>query len=145
MAANSSFSLLSYFQHCPNPEAAMTMTVVYVFIKLFLLFPLSLFVLYLGLQRWQQQRSFATTSHSDIFTYYSAAMELLFALGVVLSLCGLFFGLSKMLLLGSYMASIILPVQTTFHVLTCVERYLAVSHPIFYLKLRQSGGVQGIR
>lgn len=34
------------------------------------------------------------------------------------------------------------PGQSLFHVLTCVERYVAVVHPITYRSLRHSGGVR---
>ncbi|KAI3376422.1 hypothetical protein L3Q82_016443 [Scortum barcoo] len=80
--------------------------------KFFLQLPLSIFILHLGHQRWRQQRSFKTTSHSDFFTLHMAALELISELG------------------------------SAFHILTCVERYLAVVHPVTYLGLKQSGGIR---
>ncbi|KAK2899527.1 hypothetical protein Q8A73_012656 [Channa argus] len=104
--------------------------------NLFLHLPLSLFVLYLGVQRWRQQRSFATTSHSDVFTYHSAAMQLIFALGGAFYICGKYTNLSELIKFWYYATCNIVPGQMFFHILTCVERYLAVVHPIIYLGLR---------
>ncbi|KAK2899526.1 hypothetical protein Q8A73_012655 [Channa argus] len=112
MPINSSSSALSKLQTCSNSTGAGLMSKVCIFTNIFLLLPLSLHVLFLGLQRWWHQRSFATTSHSDILTYHSAAMELICVLG------------------------------TSIHILTCVERYLAIVHPVIYVGLRQSRGVR---
>ncbi|KAK2863360.1 hypothetical protein Q5P01_002893 [Channa striata] len=142
MTTNSSFSSFSDIQRCSSSSAAVLMALVYLFIKIFVLFPLSLLVLCLGLQRWRQQRSFAATSHSDIFTYHSAAMELIYVLGVCIYICGLFFGLSEITKIGYYLYCIVFPGQTSIHILTCVERYLAVIHPLIYVRLKQSGGVR---
>lgn len=49
-------------------------------LKVILIFPLSLIVLYLGHQRWRRQSSFNTERHSDVFSHHMAAMELIYKL-----------------------------------------------------------------
>ncbi|KAK2863367.1 hypothetical protein Q5P01_002900 [Channa striata] len=41
--------------------------------------------------------------------------------------------------LGNSIFYFTIPGQTLFHVLTCVERYMAVVHPITYLGLKKKG------
>ncbi|KAK2899528.1 hypothetical protein Q8A73_012657 [Channa argus] len=81
MEVNSSSSSLSNIYHCLDSPVAVSISVAFNIISTCLHLPLSLLVFYLGLHRWRQQRSFATISHSDIFTYNSAAMELFYSLG----------------------------------------------------------------
>ncbi|KAK2899525.1 hypothetical protein Q8A73_012654 [Channa argus] len=145
MAANSSSSF-NYRLHCSDFTVGVVVISAYLFTKLFLLFPLSLLVLYLGFQRWRQQGSFATTSHSDVFSYCSATLELIYVLGLVFYYCGKELHVSELMTVGYlYLFSPVLPGETCFHILTCVERYLAVVHPVTYLRLRQSGGIRPLR
>ncbi len=113
--------------------------------NILLLLPLCVFILYLGLQRWRQQRSTSTAamaSHSDSFTYHLVAMELIGVLGYILCCCGIYSNHSVILLVGYCLCSSTWYGEMFFHILTCVERYLAVVHPITYLSLR---GERGIR
>ncbi|KAF6715265.1 Vacuolar protein sorting-associated protein 13C [Oryzias melastigma] len=59
-------------------------------IKIILILPLSIFVLYLGFQKWQLKRSSssaAAITHSDCFTYHVAAINCLGVFGNMLSVC----------------------------------------------------------
>ncbi len=103
-----------------------------------LLLPLYIYVLYLGLQRWRRQRSGTTVSHSDFITYNMIATELLGTFGTVLICCGVLTDLPLMVILGVCLVIEKLTAQMLFHILTCVERYLAVVHPITYLSLRKA-------
>ncbi|XP_034722294.1 uncharacterized protein LOC117941363 [Etheostoma cragini] len=71
-----------------------------------------------------------------------AAVELISFLGCCFFCCVFYSDLQGMKLAGFYALHIIFPGQILFHVLTCVERYLAVVHPVTYLGLKQSGGVR---
>lgn len=102
-------------------------------LRIILLLPLCTFVLYLGHQQWKQQRSFKTASHADIFTYHMAAMELIFVMGAFLSFGGT--NQSVIAAVGSIASLIAYFGEILFHVLTCVEHYLAVVHPIIYMGL----------
>ncbi|KAI9524359.1 hypothetical protein NQZ68_018096 [Dissostichus eleginoides] len=89
-----------------------------------LILPICIFALYLGFQRWRQQSSTSsTTSHSDIFTFHMVLMELVDYIGSTLRIYA-WYG------------------RAYFHVLTCVERYLAVVHPVTYLSLKGQRGVR---
>ncbi|GLD73435.1 uncharacterized protein AKAME5_002476000, partial [Lates japonicus] len=110
-----------------------------------LLLPLCTFILYLGLQRRLQQRSSssaATMSHSDCFTYHMAVIELIGVLGLTLSLCGIFMEDLNIMWLGFSLMVINWCGEVLFHILTCVERYLAAVHPIIYLSLRKERGIR---
>ncbi|XP_078020845.1 uncharacterized protein LOC144459911 [Epinephelus lanceolatus] len=127
--------------YCMDVSAGLYISVTFNTTKI-LLPPLFILVLYLGHQRWRQQRSFSTTSHSDIFTYHMAAIELIYAFGGTVAFCGIYTEVSEVVIVGAYLSSMAFPGQTCFHLLTCVERYLAVVHPITYMGLRQSGGIK---
>ncbi|XP_034535234.1 somatostatin receptor type 5-like [Notolabrus celidotus] len=97
--------------------------------------PLLVFVLYLGLKHRRGQKS----SHSDVFTYHSIAMQLTEFLGLVMLCCGRYTDNLLVMYSGMLIGMVTLPGKALFHLLTCVERYLAVVHPIAYLGLRQAG------
>ncbi|KAL7374921.1 hypothetical protein ABVT39_009045 [Epinephelus coioides] len=128
---------------CNDSSAGLLVSVTFNTTKILLL-PLFILVLYLGHQRWQQQRSFSTTSHSDIFTYHMAAIELIYAFGSTVAFCGIYTGIYEVVIVGAYVSSMAFPGQTCFHLLTCVERYLAVVHPVTYMGLRQSAFVSSM-
>lgn len=110
-----------------------------------LLLPLFILVIYLGFQRWRELPSSGTasaTSHSDIFTFNMVALELICVVGSLFYTYGTIVNEISLRLTGLYIFSIISPAQTLFHLLTCVERYLAVVHPITYLGLRQARGIR---
>lgn len=116
----------------------------YLFFSFFLVYllllpPLLLFIIYLGFQRWRRGRS---SSHSDVFTYNMVVMETGSLLGLVM--------------FSSYSGDVLVTAagiitystsscgQTLFHLLTCLDRYLAVVHPITYLRLRQRDGLRNV-
>lgn len=109
---------------------------------LFLL-PLFIFVLCAGFQRWGKQRSGSAavkTSHIDVFTYNMVLMDLINFLGIVLYCCGSYTNQAGLQTSLWYISSITTPGQMLLHTLTCVERYLAVVHPVTYLGLRRADG-----
>uniref|UniRef100_A0A096MC65 G-protein coupled receptors family 1 profile domain-containing protein n=1 Tax=Poecilia formosa TaxID=48698 RepID=A0A096MC65_POEFO len=105
--------------------------------------PLSVFILH----QWKKRScsSSAPTSHSDCFTFHLASMELVGVLGYVLTFCTI----CQVEMPGLLEAGVLLSTykwfgEVLFHILMCTERYLAVVHPIVYLKLRNGRWI-GIR
>ncbi|GAA6225467.1 uncharacterized protein LOC121177396 [Lates japonicus] len=148
MSVNSSLnssdsSLHAFLNDCSESRPSTFIFTAFTIINILLL-PLFIFVLYVGYQRWRKPRFVSTTvtNHSDVFTYNVVFMEMVSVLGCCLFSSGSLAGIKSMILVALDMFSITSPGQILFHLLTCVERYLAVVHPITYLGLRQSGGVR---
>ena len=138
MSANSSSTngTLDPLYHCFDVPVTFFISVAFTATK-FLLFVLLFFlVLHVGHRRRRQP------SHSDVFTFHMAAVELISVLGCCFFCCVFYSDLPQMKIVGFYALHIVFPGQTLFHTLTCVERYLAVVHPVTYLGLKQSGGVR---
>lgn len=111
-------------------------------LRIILLLPLCSLVLYLGRQQWRLKRSFNTASHSDICTYHVAAMELVWVLGIFIEYGGIYTSQTVIQTVGSFACLFTYYGEIIFHVLTCVDRYLAVVHPIIYLGLRNARGAR---
>ncbi|KAL4007925.1 hypothetical protein ACER0C_001777 [Sarotherodon galilaeus] len=138
MSLNSTSSyLLDYFCSYNSPKFIPFYTV-----RIILLLTVSVLVFYVGHQRWRRQHTFKTASHSDIFTYHVAAMELIWVLGCFLIYYGTYTNHLVSETVGSHASRITYYGEIFFHLLTCVERYLAVVHPITYMSLRNARGVR---
>ncbi|KAL3050868.1 hypothetical protein OYC64_001190 [Pagothenia borchgrevinki] len=137
MAANSSSNSTLHPADCQT--YMFIFTALYVVYILFI--PLFILVLYIGFQRWRKRGSAATTSHTDVFTFHMVILELIGVLGYTIYCYGIYSNRTFQTV-GMIVFSVISPGQTLFHLLTCVERYLAVVHPVIYLRLRQGVGVR---
>lgn len=103
------------------------------------LLPLSTVVLFLGYRRWRQQRS---SSHADMFTYHNAALELICNVGTAAYVYGTYADVPCLQVAGLWFSWMALCGEICFHLLTCVERYLAVVRPVTY---RALGAARGVR
>lgn len=112
----------------------------------FLIFPLIILIIYSALREWQLKRTFTTSSsamsHFDCFTYNIVIMELLGVFRCVPYWYGIYTQNVILLFVGGLCTSFIWYGETSIHVLTCVERYLAIVHPITYLGLRNDRGIR---
>lgn len=99
--------------------------------------PLTIFIFYLGLQRCCTQSTAAAPM--DVFTYNILVMETTGMLGCCLYV---FSDTLQITVVAAYFFKLIIPGQTFLHMLTCLERYIAVVHPVLYLNLRKSVGVR---
>ncbi|KAL6118281.1 uncharacterized protein ACO6RY_03112 [Pungitius sinensis] len=126
---------------CFNYRSSFLIFSAFCFSDVLLLLPLCLLVLYLGAQRWRQQRSKAA-SHCDIFTYHLVVTEMICVFGCALYCCATVAHAAPLVNIGAYVISVATNGQVPFHILTCVERRLAVVYPITYLRLRERGGVR---
>lgn len=114
----------------------------YTFINVVAFMPLYIYILYLGLQRWCQQRRATQISHSDAFTYNLIIIEQLSVFGSMLLFCGAYSGDVKMTYIGLYLFLLNASGENAFHLMTCMERYVAATYPIAYLTLRSKKGTK---
>lgn len=122
-STNSSHS--GSFKNCLSPAP---------FISYTLLLPVFIFILFVGYQRWRKQRSVVPatvmTSYSDIFTYNLVSLEIFSVVASVLFCFGFYTNQKHVYMAAMNIFVISLPAQTLFHLLTCVDRYLAVVHQV---------------
>ncbi|KAF3837549.1 hypothetical protein F7725_005013 [Dissostichus mawsoni] len=128
--------------HCIDSKVAVVIFITFGITKIILLYPFCILVFALGYQRWRRQRSFETTSHSDIFTFHLAAVEMIHGVAGVTYVSGIITGDDEVTKAGVCVGYIIFFGQIGFHTLTCIERYLAVVHPVVYMGLKNARGVK---
>lgn len=139
--SSSNSSLVPNMEVCFNYRSGFLIFIAFCFTDVLLLLPLCLLVFYLGVQRWRRQGSKAA-SHCDVFTYHLVATEMICVFGCALYCCGALADATLLVRIGAYVISVATNGQVPFHILTCVERRLAVVYPITYLRLRERGGVR---
>lgn len=83
-----------------------------------------------------------SVNHSDVITYHLVSLEVVAILGLLVTSYGVTTQSRTINLVGMYIFCFIFPGQSFFHCLICVEHYLAVVHPVTYLRLRETGGVR---
>lgn len=103
-----------------------------------LVLPSCLLVLCQALRRCREQRSNTLISNFHLFTYHLAAIEIMGISGHIIFFCGTKTDLPMLMTLGIVIFLITSAGQMFFHLLTSVERYLAVIHPITYRSLREA-------
>lgn len=137
---NTSFTSSRDFFYCYVTEPFLHIYITYSIMSVVLLLPVLILVLYLGLQRWWQQRSASadgTLTNSDVFTLHLAIIELFGIFGSILISIGIFKKDLTFVMVGSWPFNLTWYGETCFHVLACMECYLAVVYPIRYQNLRR--------
>ncbi|XP_027893192.1 uncharacterized protein LOC114156859 [Xiphophorus couchianus] len=124
----SSSGVLIYLA-CQNSTGNKATNTMYSLLSIFLLLPLYILILRRGFQRW---RRCLKLSHTDF----------MIVLRSVLNTFSLYINSFITFMLGLYLFSITLLTQTLFHVLTSLERHLAVVHAVTYMRLRESFGLR---
>ncbi|KAM3590233.1 uncharacterized protein V6R79_006285 [Siganus canaliculatus] len=143
MADNSSFAdMYSVMHKCFNSTVGVVNITAFTVSSIVLILPLCIFIVYLGVQRWRQRRPGQTMSHSDVFTYHMVVMEITNISGAIAACCAVFTGAFHMVMVSMDILIVSSTGQTYFHLLTCVDRYLAVVHPVTYLRLRTEKGAR---
>lgn len=120
---------------CLNSAKGKTNLMCYLVTNMVVLIPLYAYIQYLGLRRWCRQQSALPISHSDAFTYHMIIMEQLSLFGAMLTMCGLYSFDPYLLNAGHHLSLFNSSGENAFHLLTCLERYVAVTYPIAYLNL----------
>lgn len=144
-SSKSSNSILSMYLICQQSVPSNVIYTMYTFTNGLLLFPLYIFILYTGFQHWRSQSSAPAgtkMSHSEFFTYNMMILEIFGVFGSIFYSLSMATNSNTLLMLGVYFFCVIFPGQILFHVLTCVDCYLGVVHPITYVRLREQSGIQ---
>lgn len=136
-----STNMLSIFFDCIS-ESGKVGFVSYTVINIVLLLPLCTSVLYLGLQQWWQQRTRGPMNHIDAFTYNMSISEVLSTMGLICLCLAIHTKVQPVAAVGVSLFAINMNGQVIFHTMACVERFLAIIHPITYLSLRKANGVR---
>lgn len=139
MSSNSSSSSAAeYLFNCETSVLSQTIFATF-FISYIFLLPLFIFVL------WQLSHSGSATGEtrdSDVFTFQLVFLQIFRVAAIIIYCYGTFSDSLIGITMGYNVFSSIAPGETMFHVLICMERYLAVVHPVTYRGLRQTGGVR---
>ncbi|XP_036072763.1 uncharacterized protein LOC118600113 [Oryzias melastigma] len=136
------FSLYPVIFRCRDEHrTSVILTTPLILINVLLIFPLCAFILWTGLRQWTGSVSEPAT-HTDVFTYCMAAVDIGCMSGLVLYFLNLYVCKLMITLFAYYNLIFSFTGQTIFHVLTCVERYLAVVHPITYMRLKKAQWVR---
>lgn len=142
MSVNSTPSANTVSDDCMNTTLGFSVITSYGIIRSILLFPLFIAVIHTGVQRWRLKHSLASESHTDIITYHSLSLEVIRVVGFVLLCLHPLPESGQVVSVGQCLYTITWYGEILFHVLTCVERYLAVAHPVTYMGLKKERGVR---
>lgn len=142
---SSSYSSFFFYMRCLSSRPSSFIYITFNTSRIISLLPLCIFILHHGFQQWKQKRSnssAATMSHSDCFTYHVVTMELLVVFGYIVCFSGIYRKDFHMLNIGIYLVFFVWFGELFFHVLTSVERYLAVVHPVVFLRFKNKRGIR---
>ncbi|XP_068612220.1 olfactory receptor 2M3-like [Brachionichthys hirsutus] len=106
---------------------------------LVIILPLCILVLHLGLR---QRRPGRAMSHCDLITLCIVVVELLNVSAICLLCYGIHADVQQVAMAGVLLYITYMSGQMLFQTLTCLERYLAVVHPIAYVKLKKGKGMR---
>ncbi|CAJ1085804.1 uncharacterized protein LOC127363544 isoform X2 [Xyrichtys novacula] len=133
------------FSVCFIARPSSFMYFAYFITQILLILPLCILILHQGFQRWQQQRSnaaAASMSNLDCFTYHIVIIELIGVLGLSLCSTAVFTLHVRTFWAGYCLFAFTWYGELFMNILTCVERFLAVIHPVTYLTLRSERGIR---
>lgn len=137
----SSECMLFNFLRCFGSRNGIIGLGIFTVTSIVLVLPLCVLVLHIGVRRWRRDSRVAV-SHSDFFTYNLIFTDLFGLTGLVLTCCGVIAVLPFAALVGTYLFTLSLFAHSFLDILTCVERYLAVVHPITYRNLKNAKEIQ---
>lgn len=126
------YLLLGCFKY---PTASLVLTV-FSITNILLLLPLLILASCDELRR--QRRTRRTSTQCHLFTCHAMLFELLGVFGWVVCLCGILTDYDAMKIVWLYVLTFTVPGQTLCHVMSCLERYMAVRHPITFRRLKEA-------
>lgn len=127
---------------CYIQKSGIIMTTVLAVAQILFLLPMYIYVLYLGFKRWRRQSAGTAVNHSDFLTYHAVLVELISVSGLILICCGIHAGHTNLTMAGIGLTAVQFAGQLLFQILTCGERYLAVVHPVAYMRLKDARGIR---
>lgn len=131
-------SFMSTYSFCLTSRPASIIFTMYIIVHFSFHLPLSLLIVH-HLFRKSKNCSIVSAgmSHSDCFSYNMATMQFFALAGFSLAFCGLYKeNQTELILFGIYASAFTWYGEIFFHILTSLEHYLAVVHPITYLCLK---------
>lgn len=131
-------NVCSFILSCLNYTTAALVVTILSITSILLLLPLLIFAFCDVLRQQQRRRTRRTSSSSHLFTYHLMAFELLSILGSVACLCGSVTDYKPLKIVWLYALAFTAPGQTLLHLLSCLERYVAVLHPIIFRRLKEA-------
>lgn len=140
-SSSSPENMYTILQYCVKTTAGLINLNIVIAANVFGLIPLCALIIYVSVRRWLRC-SRRTPSHSDHFTYQMVISEFLMLTGLIQSSCGVMAGHNLVTYGGLFLFCATLFLFMIFDTLTCVERYLAVNHPITYRNLKNAQGVR---
>lgn len=127
---------------CYIQKSGIIMTTVLTVAQILFLLPMYIYVLYLVFKRWRWQSAGTAVNHSDFLTYHAVLVELISVSGLVLICCGIHAEHTNLMKAGVSLTAVQFAGQLLFQILTCGERYLAVVHPVTYMRLKDARGIR---
>lgn len=124
---------------CLKYKAASQVLTIFSVANVLLLLPILILAFCDELQQLQQQqRTTRSSIQSNLFTYLAMLFEFLGVFSWLACLCGILTDNQPLKIVWLYVFTFTMPGQNFCHVLNCLERYLAVRHPIIYRRLKEA-------
>lgn len=144
-SVRSNGSSVPFYLYCYVTGSSSLIYFSFLITNICILLPVCTFVLHCGHQRRQLKLLFSSSaalSHSDCFTFHLVAMEMIGLFGCGACAAGIHELDSNLLMVGNFSFALAWFGETFFHVLTCLELYLAAVHPVSYRNRRNESGVR---
>lgn len=136
-------SKLSYDMSCMITRTGSIVYTLFFITNSLLLLPSCILIFNLSLQqRWRRRTTSpasAVQSSRDVFNSYYALIELFTIIAQITCCCGIHTN-DVVLQLGYYLWCFAWFAEISFHVLACLERYMAVVHPVTFMRLKGKRG-----
>lgn len=121
---------------CLDSRTAMVLFSVISLINFLLMVPLNTWVMWLGTRQGVSMTTPTTTKTIEIFTCNLAAMEIGHSFIITCFSISYYLNVDALIIISIMSDSLVTCGRPLFHCCTCLERYLAVVHPVAYLRLR---------